>query len=81
MSDNPRRKQSEIIELLFCNRKIDELSEYLLENPELDLVGLKDSQANTVLHQLAFEGHLDIMQLFVMEAKKRLQGQQRRRLY
>lgn len=34
---------------------------------------LLDSQGNTVLHQLAFEGHLDIIKLFVRYARKSLQ--------
>jgi ankyrin repeat protein len=33
---------------------------------------LADTQCNTVLHQLAFEGHLDIIRLFVNKAKKYL---------
>jgi ankyrin repeat protein len=44
-------------------------------------MALKDNQSNTILHQLAFEGHLDIMQLFVKEAKKRLHREKKRKLY
>lgn len=63
------RYQSEIIDILFSNRNINELSQYLTDNPELDLITLLDSQGNTVLHQLAFEGHLGIIQLFVKKAR------------
>ena len=76
MNQNIRRKQSEIIELLFHNRIITEVNEYLQEHPEISLVQLNDSQDNTVLHQLAFEGHLDLIRLFVKEAKKRLHQRQ-----
>ncbi len=72
MSVVRRRKESEIIELLFTNRRIDEVQEYLEENQELDIIQLTDTQDNTVLHQLAYEGHLDIIQLFVKEARKRI---------
>jgi hypothetical protein len=33
-----RRKESEIIDILFSNRKIDELNEYLDEHQDLDLI-------------------------------------------
>jgi ankyrin repeat protein len=36
------------------------------------LIALTDTQCNTVLHQLAYEGHLDIIRLFVSRAKKYL---------
>lgn len=55
---------------MFSNRKIDELSEYITENSDLNLIELIDAQGNTILHQLAFEGHLDIIKLFVKSAKK-----------
>jgi len=57
---------------LFSNRKIDELSDYLTDNSDIDLITLTDNQGNTVLHQLAYEGHIDIIKLFVKEAKKSL---------
>lgn len=80
-SQSPRKQESEIIELLFTNRKIDEVSDYLDEHPHLDILALKDTQCNTVLHQLSFEGHLDIMQLFVKEARKRLNKRKKKELY
>lgn len=62
---SPSRKNSDVIEFLFSNRNIDELADYLQQHPEIDLLKVADVQRNTVLHQLAFEGHLDIIQLLV----------------
>ena len=75
------RGGSELIETLFGSRRIDELSDFLHDNPELDIIELRDSQEMTVLHQLAFEGHLDILRLFVKEAKKRLEKGFRKQLF
>jgi hypothetical protein len=81
MQSPPPRKNSDIIELLFINRNIDELAEYLEQQPHLDLTGLADSQRNTVLHQLAFEGHIDILRLFLKESRKRLAKHAKKELY
>lgn len=84
MSIKPRRKESEIIEILFSNRKIDELGDFLDQHPDLDIIGLADNQENTILHQLAYEGHLDIIRLFVKEARERLARKlktQKRQIY
>ena len=66
--------EAEIIEAIFSNRNIHELNEYLESHPTLDLTQLTDSQGNTVLHQLAYEGHLDIIRLFAKQAKEHLQS-------
>jgi ankyrin repeat protein len=59
------------------------LGEYLDEHPDLDLISLTDTQNNTVLHQLAYEGQLDIMRLFVKRAKQFLlrKNGHKKRLY
>ena len=75
------RSQSETIDLLFHNRLIDEVREHLDSNPDIDLLRLRDRDGNTVLHQLAFEGHIDIIRLFVREAKRRLVKHYRKSLY
>lgn len=55
--------------------------DYLEQHPQLDIVTLTDSQHNSVLHQLAFEGHIDILQLFIKEAKKRIAKHIKKDLY
>ncbi len=55
---NDIRRESEIIDTLFSYRRVDELRDYLGNNPDIDIIQLNDSQGNTVLHQLAYEGYL-----------------------
>lgn len=70
---NEARRESEIIDTLFSYRKVDELRDYLGNNPDIDIITLNDSQGNTVLHQLAYEGHLEIIKVLVEEVRRFLQ--------
>lgn len=65
------RKNSEIIDKLFTYRNVQELEEYLDSNHDIDIIQLKDSQGNTVLHQLAYEGHIELIKVYVRKAKVR----------
>ncbi|CAM6005941.1 unnamed protein product [Sphagnum balticum] len=64
--DNPEKKEArEDKEAKLVSLRIEELNDWLSERPNIDLIGLVDPQGNTLLHQLAFEDHLDIIKLFV----------------
>jgi len=66
------KRNSEILEALFTYRKVDELEEYLADHPDLNINRLVDSQGNNVLHQLAYEGHLELIKVLVRKAVLKL---------
>ena len=61
--------EAKVIEDIFSSRSIDDLNDYLDMHNQVDVTQLTDIQGNTVLHQLAYEGHLDIIRLFAKKAR------------
>ncbi len=60
-----KMRQSEIFDAIFTYRKVEELQTFLKSHPNINFIEINDSQGNNVLHQLAYEGHLDLIKIFV----------------
>lgn len=67
---NTSLRQSEIFEAVFAYRKVEDLEQFLNKNPNINLMTISDAQGNNVLHQLAYEGHLDLIKIYIHETKK-----------
>lgn len=67
-----KQGHSSIIENLFSNRQVEDLEEYLDNNPDINILALTDMQGNTVLHQLAYEGHFELIKVYARKAALRL---------
>lgn len=63
-------RESEIFEAVFTYRKVEELEQFLNKNPTINFMAISDLQGNNVLHQLAYEGHIDLIKIYVHETKK-----------
>lgn len=57
---------------------MEDLEEYLESHPDINLMKVTDGQGNNVLHQLAYEGHFELVKVFVRKAVLRLKKEQQR---